>query len=230
MVAQRDAPMVRQGNNTGQVPDGCHDRCIELRLGRMVETIRPLQQTQGRGLRLLAIIGGGHEQQCLGAFWCQADGQGPPRTLPQPSGAGQDQQQGNTSTHQPFEGPLHLPEQHRPWPLVHVLLSTHPTCRSPQVRQGQCASRSSERLEAYALTSVSSRRSSRSLQILATAMRYRYFGTKELRSAPVFTWQGGISRTECLQVCPVLAMQAYLGRTSSELYTHSDLVYLFQHV
>ena len=34
--------------------------------------------------------------------------------------------------------------------------------------------------------------------ILATAMRYRYFGTKELRSVPVFTHQGGISRTECL--------------------------------
>ena len=67
-------------------------------------------------------------------------------------------------------------------------------------------------------------------QILATAMRYRYFGTKELRSVPVFTQQGGISRTECLRVCPVLAMQAYLDRTSSELYRHSDVVYPFQHV
>ena len=67
-------------------------------------------------------------------------------------------------------------------------------------------------------------------QILAMAMRYRYFGTKELRSVPVFTRQGGISRADCLRVCPVLAMQAYLDRTSSELYKHSDLVYPFQHV
>ena len=50
-------------------------------------------------------------------------------------------------------------------------------------------------------------------QILATAMRYRYFGTKELRTVPVFTRQGGISRADCLWVCPVLAMQAYLDRT-----------------
>ena len=43
-------------------------------------------------------------------------------------------------------------------------------------------------------------------RILATAMRYGYFGTKELRSVPVFTWQGGISRAECPRVCPVVAM------------------------
>ena len=61
-------------------------------------------------------------------------------------------------------------------------------------------------------------------------MRYRYFGTKELRSVPVFTRQGRISRVDCLRVCLVLAMQAYLDRTSSELYKHSDLVYPFQHV
>ena len=67
-------------------------------------------------------------------------------------------------------------------------------------------------------------------EILATAMRYRYFGTKELRSVPVFTRQGGVSRVECLEVCQVLAMQAYLDRTSSELCTHSDVVYPFQHV
>ena len=66
--------------------------------------------------------------------------------------------------------------------------------------------------------------------ILPTAMRYHYFSTKELRSVPVFTWQGGITRMECLWVCPVLAMQAHLDRTSSELYGHSDLVYPFRHV
>ena len=68
------------------------------------------------------------------------------------------------------------------------------------------------------------------LQILATAMRYRYFGMKELRLVPVFTRQGGISRIEFLQACPVLVMQAYLDRTSFQLYKHSDLVYPFRHV
>ena len=61
-------------------------------------------------------------------------------------------------------------------------------------------------------------------------MRYRYFGTKELRSVPVFTRQGGISRAQCLRVCPVTTMQAYLARTSSDLYEHSDPVYPFEHV
>ena len=61
-------------------------------------------------------------------------------------------------------------------------------------------------------------------------MGYRYLGAKELWSVPVFTRQGGISRAECLRVCPALAMQAYLDRTSSELYRHSDMVYPFQHV
>ena len=68
------------------------------------------------------------------------------------------------------------------------------------------------------------------ITILATAMRYRYFGTKELRSVPVFTRQGGISRAQCLRVCPVTTMQAYLARTSSDLYKHADPVYPFEHV
>ena len=33
MVARRDAPMVRKGDHIGQVPNGCDDRCCELRLG-----------------------------------------------------------------------------------------------------------------------------------------------------------------------------------------------------
>ena len=68
------------------------------------------------------------------------------------------------------------------------------------------------------------------ITILATAMRYRYFGTKELRSVPVFTRQGGISRAQCLRVCPVTTMQAYLARTSSDLYKHAGPVYPFEHV
>ena len=65
---------------------------------------------------------------------------------------------------------------------------------------------------------------------LATSMRFRHFGTKELRSVPVFTRQTGISRWAHLRVCPVLAIKAYVDRTSSSKYVHSDPVYPFQHV
>ena len=61
-------------------------------------------------------------------------------------------------------------------------------------------------------------------------MRFRYFGTKELRSVPVFTRQGGISRVDCLRVCPVLATQAYVDRTSSQEYIHFDPVWPYKHV
>ena len=61
-------------------------------------------------------------------------------------------------------------------------------------------------------------------------MRYRYFGTKELRSVSIFPQQGGISRVDCLRVCPVLAMQAYVDRTSSRVYIHSDPVWPYEHV
>ena len=68
------------------------------------------------------------------------------------------------------------------------------------------------------------------LQFLATAMRFRYFGTKELRSIPIFTWQGGISGVDCLRVCLVLAMQAYVDQTSSRVYIHSNPVWPYRHV
>jgi hypothetical protein len=55
----------------------------------------------------------------------------------------------------------------------------------------------------YPCVSDLARRARDQTHILATAMRYRYFGTKELRSVPVFTQQGGISCAECLRVCPV---------------------------
>ena len=68
------------------------------------------------------------------------------------------------------------------------------------------------------------------LDFVATAMWFRYFGTKELRSVPVFTRQTGISRVDCLRACPVLAMQAYVDRTSSRVYIHPDPVWPYQHV
>ena len=44
MMARRDALIVGHGHHPGQVPDGCDDRCIEPRLGRLVATLRPLRQ------------------------------------------------------------------------------------------------------------------------------------------------------------------------------------------
>ena len=65
---------------------------------------------------------------------------------------------------------------------------------------------------------------------LATAMRYQYFGTKDLRSVKVFTRQGGISRDQCTRVCPVQTLKAYIDWTSGHLYRRADLVYKFRHV
>ena len=61
-------------------------------------------------------------------------------------------------------------------------------------------------------------------------MRFRYFGTKELWSVPVFTRQTGLPRVDQLRVCPVLAMKAYVDRTSTRQYIHSDPVHPFEHV
>ena len=60
-------------------------------------------------------------------------------------------------------------------------------------------------------------------------MRFRYFGTKELRSVTIFTRQTGLSRVDHLRVCPVLAMKAYVDCTSTRQYIHSDPVHPFQH-
>ena len=68
------------------------------------------------------------------------------------------------------------------------------------------------------------------LDFLAMAMRFRYFGTKELRSVPIFTRQTELPRVDQPQICPVLAMKAYVDRTSTQQYVHSDPVHPFQHV
>ena len=41
---------------------GCHHRCFKFRLGRVLETSRPLRPAQGRGARLLATDRRGNEQ------------------------------------------------------------------------------------------------------------------------------------------------------------------------
>ena len=41
---------------------GCHHRCFKFRLGRVLETSRPLRPAQGRGTRLLATDQRGNEQ------------------------------------------------------------------------------------------------------------------------------------------------------------------------
>ena len=89
MVAQRDAPVVGQGDHIGEVSDGSDDRCFKPQLRRLVATLRPLDggnplatpaKLNRRGPRLLATIRGGHEQRCSRALWRQADDQGWPRT------------------------------------------------------------------------------------------------------------------------------------------------------
>ena len=66
-------------------------------------------------------------------------------------------------------------------------------------------------------------------QFLAMAMCFRDFGTKELRSVPVLTWQDGISCVDCLQVCLVLALPVCVERASSSPYNCLDLVLPFDH-
>ena len=56
----------------------------------------------------------------------------------------------------------------------------------------------------------------------------RSFGQGGGTTVPVFIGRGGTSRVDCLQVCSVLALLAYVERTSS-LYVHFEPVYPFQH-
>ena len=61
-------------------------------------------------------------------------------------------------------------------------------------------------------------------QILATAMRYHYFGTKELPSVPVFTRQGGISHADCLRLCRLIWIVPHLNNIDiPTYYTHFDM-------
>ena len=148
VVARRDAPMVGQGDHLSQVPDGCDNRCIKPRLGWLVVTLWPLRQASPRGKRLLATVGGGHEQQCSGALRRQLDGQGRPRTLPKLSYVGGDRQHGNSCLYQSFGWPISIFKQHCPGSLVDMLLGTDPPRRGPSPRQGECTSRSLIPLEA----------------------------------------------------------------------------------
>ena len=64
---------------------------------------------------------------------------------------------------------------------------------------------------------------------MATATRFHFFDTKELRSVPVFTRRGGISYVDYPRICPLLALQGYVERTSFPLYILFDPVYSFEH-
>ena len=46
-MAQQDAPMVMQGDHTGQVPDDGHERRIEVRLGQLVINYYAVQASFG---------------------------------------------------------------------------------------------------------------------------------------------------------------------------------------
>ena len=60
-------------------------------------------------------------------------------------------------------------------------------------------------------------------------MRFRYFGTKELRSVPIFTRQTRISRVDCLQYvqfspCKLMSIELLLGHTATPIrYGHINM-------
>lgn len=68
------------------------------------------------------------------------------------------------------------------------------------------------------------------LQFFATSMRYRYFGTKELKSVPTFTAQQGLSTTSAEVVCPVRTLQAYILRTTGPMFRPHDREFNYDHV
>ena len=69
------------------------------------------------------------------------------------------------------------------------------------------------------------------LERLAHGVRYRYFGTKELRAVPKFTGQHGLGFELQELICPASALEAYIDRTADEsVFFHSDSVYPFEHV
>ena len=69
------------------------------------------------------------------------------------------------------------------------------------------------------------------IERLAHGIRYRYFGTKELRAVPKFTGQHGLGFEAQKLVCPALALEAYIDRTADpSLYFHADPAYPFEHV
>ena len=66
---------------------------------------------------------------------------------------------------------------------------------------------------------------------LASAIRFNYFGTKELRSVPKLTKTQGLSMDRQEQVCVVRALECYIDLTADpDMFLHQDPVYPFQHV
>ena len=64
---------------------------------------------------------------------------------------------------------------------------------------------------------------------VATGFRYRFFGTKELRSVPVFTKRQGLSNNICRRVCAASAVEAYIVRTGGDKFVHQNRHYGFCH-
>ena len=104
VVARSDASMVGQGDHLGTMLDSCHDRCFKFRLGRLVETIRPLRPAQERGMKLLATDRRRNEQQCSRTLRCKINSQGSPAIASRLSSARRDRQQGNQGKYQSSDG------------------------------------------------------------------------------------------------------------------------------
>ena len=65
---------------------------------------------------------------------------------------------------------------------------------------------------AYPRPSDLARLSRDRIERLAHGLRYRYFGTKELRAVPKFTEQHGLGLAMQELVCPARALEAYIDR------------------
>ena len=68
-----------------------------------------------------------------------------------------------------------------------------------------------------------------SLLFLSSHLRFRFFGTKELR-VPKLTRTQGLPRSHSALVCPVSALQAYILRTAGPQFHHKDRSEDFDHV
>ena len=76
-----------------------------------------------------------------------------------------------------------------------------------------------------------SRLARNTIERLASAIRFNYFGTKELRSVPKLTKTQGLSMDRQEQVCVVRALECYLDLTADpDMFLQSDPVYPFLHV
>ena len=141
MVVRRDAELVRQLHHPGPLTNGCDDRCLQLRLGRVVATIRPDRQHSPRNTGLVAPARAGHVEQCERALWSSSYSAGSSALASRQASACGDGQQGHPDLCESPRRSVLLPQQCRPSPVDNVLQQQHPVHCSAPSRQGQSEGR-----------------------------------------------------------------------------------------